>query len=171
MRVVRIAPLILASVVLTACIASPRVRHHDGFAHWRADPRAMEKTFSVSLGPMVLGLARRFADDDDARHVLRDLDAVRVSVYSVKESVRVSEAIETTANSLRENGWEPVVRVRDDDEETLVMTQAKNDRIAGMMVMSVESDEVVMVNLVGDLRPSFFGEYLAELDIPQPTAE
>jgi hypothetical protein len=57
-----------------------------------------------------------------------------------------------TVDPLELPGWEPVVRVHEDDEDVFVMLRQEEDDIHGMLVVVMEQDEWVLVRIKGKLQ-------------------
>jgi len=118
-----------------------------------------------------LRFARWFFDDDpEMTDLLRGLSAVRVYTYAIDgDSERVQQRMDSTYSRLSSRGWRPVVAVRDDGEATSVLVRIdRHNRTRGMVVMTHDPSEVVLINLIGDIRPQMFNSYMSELDIDTP---
>ncbi|MEM9304830.1 MAG: DUF4252 domain-containing protein [Pseudomonadota bacterium] len=164
--------VLIAVLALTGCGISGNLRHHAGYApfdspkSWEADD-----VMAVSLGPLPLRIARVFVDEDEeGMEVLRALDAVRVYIYELDgDNQRINARLDATAKDLEAAGWSPMVAVREDDGFVRVLVAMESgDQIDGMVVMVSEPDEVVLVNLMGDIRPELFSDYMAGMDVDVP---
>ncbi|MEX0601036.1 MAG: DUF4252 domain-containing protein, partial [Rhodothermales bacterium] len=72
------------------------------------------------------------------------------------------------AKELEAQGWETVVRVREEDQRVNVYMKVRDDVIAGLVVMVLEPDDeegAVFVNIVGDINPEQIGRIGRALDI------
>ncbi len=59
---------------------------------------------------------------------------------------------------LKADGWETVVKVREDDEFVDMFLKTNGDVIEGMVVMVIdEDDEAVFVNIIGEIDPEQIG--------------
>ena len=67
----------------------------------------------------------------------------------------MAETMSTIASDLDAQNWDRVVRVRDNDEHIDVYFRLSDnaDIIYGIAIMVAESNETVMVNIVGDISP------------------
>lgn len=156
--------LILALLIaLTGCgITAP----HRGPGYADLDGlswRDVDRSISLSLGPTVLRLIAAGIDDDPkARELVRSLDGVRVRVYQIDgEPVAVAEDLEAMTARLRQAGWEPVMRVRQGGETAHMLMKLEQERIAGLTVLASDGLEVVLVNVMGEIRPELFSETMA----------
>ena len=70
---------------------------------------------------------------------------------------------------LREDGWEPVLLVREQDEEVHMLLRMVNHHISGMTVLVSDGEsEAVIINLMGEIRPEQFGDVMVALDVDAP---
>ena len=165
---VQISALLLMASLLSACGITGNLRGNPGYANFDS-PGLMitDRTTAISVGPLPIRLARAFVDDDpETRAILRDLKAVRVYVYDVEQYPdRIRQRLNNNVADLNRDGWQSVVSINDDDEMTEILIREKNEKIRGMVVMSSDGDEIVMVNLIGDLKPAMFNSYIDEVDV------
>ena len=59
------------------------------------------------------------------------------------------------------DGWQTLARVQEEDENVLVMTREKGEKVKGLLVVVAESDEWVIVKVKGNLN-TILEEALAE---------
>jgi hypothetical protein len=169
-----IAPLVLAAVLLGACgITAPR--GDEGFADLDAlGVFDTDRKLALSVGPALLHFAARHVDNDpEAEALLRGLDGVRVRIYEVNgDAQRVGRRLERMSQDLQAEGWDPVALIREQGEQAHMLLKVSEGGIKGMVVMAADGEEeVVLVNLMGDLRPEMFGDVMGalELDAPEVT--
>ncbi|NNE34815.1 MAG: DUF4252 domain-containing protein [Rhodothermales bacterium] len=122
-----------------------------------------EATVEVNVKGALLNMiaeASRYEDPDLAR-MLHRLKAIQVRAYELSSSDfgRASGRLKDFGRSLEQDGWETVVRARQDDEHVEMYLRSRGDRITGMVVLGVDrSDaEAVMVNIVGEIDPDEIG--------------
>jgi hypothetical protein len=169
--------LVFVLVLLGGCGFTGNLKGDPGFAAFDSPGlMATDRVIALSLGPVPLRLARIILDEDEdpeAAMLLKELDAVRVYVYEIDRSpALVKQRMDSTAKRLQESGWQPVVAVRGDGELVRVMFRMQGDElIRGMVVMVQDDEELVLINLIGDLRPELFNSYMSELDIEAPAVE
>ena len=59
--------------------------------------------------------------------------------------------------------------VRDEGEQAHMLIRTREERIMGMVVMvSDSSQEVVLVNLMGNLQPELFSDAMVALNVDTP---
>ncbi len=165
--------IVVATIsALSGCGISGNLRNDPGFAAFKA-PRMRDtnREFALSLGPLPLNLARKFmGDDPDITALLRGLKAVRLYIYKIDgDSKRVRDRMESIAARLTDQGWMPVVVVREDDGLTSALVRMDNqDQILGLAVIAQDDSELILINLIGRIQPEMFSVYLAELAIYVP---
>lgn len=165
------APALIATLLLAGCGITGNFRHDPGYAAFDAPGvLAADREFAISLGPLPLKLARFMLDDDpEIGPILKDLRAVRVYVYDIeRHSERVANEVRESESALRHEGWLPLAAVRDDGGIVSVLLRLDGGRNRGLAVIVQEPDEVVFVNLIGEVRLGLINDYMAELDIDTP---
>lgn len=171
MRGVGLLVLVCVTLFISACgITAPR--NNDGYADLESlGMRDTDRVLNISIGPTLLHFVARFMDDEpETRDLLRSLDGVRVRIYEIDgDASRVAQCIFRMSEHLREDGWEPVLLVRQQDEEVHMLLRMENDHISGMTVLVSDGEsEAVIVNLMGKIRPEQFGDVMIALDVDAP---
>ena len=104
--------------------------------------------------------ASRF-EDPDLSVMLHRLKAIQVRAYelSYDDFGRASGKLKDFGRVLERDGWETVVRAREDDEHVEMYLRTNGMRIAGLVVLALDMDEgeAVMVNIVGEIDPDEIG--------------
>jgi len=108
-------------------------------------------------------------EDPELADLLHKLKSVQVRGYDLRrvDFEDVQERTRTLARRLENEGWDTVVRVRDDDEDVNIHVRVDDGAIAGMfvMVISPDDDETVFVNIVGQIDPEQIGRIGRKFDI------
>ncbi len=150
------------------------VRSLPGYVDFSAlDAMGQEAKVEVNLRDPMLGLVSKFVgnDEPDLRSLLASLKLVRVRVYNItpETAKQLMEAGSTTAAKLDKQGWERVVRVRDEGEHVDVYFKpsSKAEWIDGVLVIALGDDdnEAAFVNIVGTIRPEDVARISDELNI------
>ena len=130
-----------------------------------------EPTLVVNVKGALLELvaeASRF-EDPDLADLLHKLKSVQVRGFNMRwaDFDHVQERTFAFAKRLESNGWDTVVRVRDDEEDVHVHVRVDDGAIAGMVVMVIapDDDETVFVNIVGEIDPQQIGRLGRKFDI------
>jgi hypothetical protein len=164
------------ALLLTGCGITGNYRQDPGYAKFDGlTSLAGKREIGLSFGTLPLALARLVIDDEpEIESILRDLRAVRVYVY---DSLEVTERVEREVSAVREgligDGWAAIATVRDGDERVAVLLRPDADggRTHGLAVIVQDSRELVLVNLIGNVRVDQFAKYMAELKVPVPTID
>jgi hypothetical protein len=63
------------------------------------------------------------------------------------------EQLAQTSKSLENKGWETIVKVRDKGEHAYIAVKSDGNNIVGLVVLAAdEDDEIVLVNIVGNIN-------------------
>lgn len=89
---------------------------------------------------------------DAVSEVLHEVH-VRVWDNLPQDSKLAEQVLEHFDGRLNADGWEPAVRVRDDDDMVRVFVQRSEDSLGGVLVVVADGNDLVVANLVGDLSP------------------
>jgi len=89
----------------------------------------------------------RIAGEDEIS--LRGIRRVEVGVYL---PLQTKDGSAPSRLDIRDfEGWSPLVRVHDEDEEVLVMVREKQGEVRDMLVVVSDEDELVVVRMKGRL--------------------
>jgi hypothetical protein len=171
-----------SSLLLAGCGITGNFRHDPGYADFGAlQHLSADSHIGLSLGPVPLKIAawgiNLAEDDEDAEEVgsfLRELRAVRVYTFDGVEEdpAEVESGVKELTAELARDGWLNIAVVREESELTSVFLRPdKNFTHHGLVVVVQEPDEVVLVNLIGNIRLDFIDGYLADLDVHVPPIE
>ena len=174
----RVCGFFLAALTagLAACGITGNFRHDPGYAELGSLKRLeSESDFGLSLGPLPLRIAGWALDEDDTElePLLRELRAVRVYIF---EGIADAEDVATDVEELRAKligeGWLNVIAVREGAETTSILLRpGTGGANRGLTVIVQEPTEVVLVNLIGNVRLDLFNDYMAEVDVDTPPIE
>lgn len=162
-------PVLAAALILLAGCGLTAPRSSDGFAD--LDSLGMgdtDRVIALSIGPTLLHFAARHIDNDpEVRDLLRSLDGVRIRIYEIDgDPQRVAGRMENMAVKLQDDGWEPVMTIRQQDERVHMLMRTVDGQIRGMTVLVMDGlDEAVIVNLMGEIKPEQFSEVMVALDV------
>jgi hypothetical protein len=162
------------AIALSACgLTAPR--SNDGYADLESlGMRDTDKVMTLSIGPTLLRFAASHVDDDpEVRELLKALDGVRIRIYEINgDTGRVAARIDNMSRHLQDDGWEPVMLIREEDEATHMLLRTVDGQIRGMTVLVSDGEsEAVVINLMGEIKPQQFGEVMLALDTDMPGIE
>jgi hypothetical protein len=136
------------------------------------DRLGQEAKVEVNLRDPMLGLVSKFISEDDPelRDLIAGLKLVRVRVYDAAAAGmdKLLAAGSEATRQLDADGWERIVRVREDGEHVDVYFKpSKNaEWIEGVLVIAMEvGDEAAFVNIVGTIRPEDVARLGDHMDI------
>ena len=159
--------LTLGALLLSGCgITAPR--SNDGFANLDSPGMSeTDRTMSLSLGPTVLRFAARFMDDEpETQALLRSLDGVRVRIYEVHgDNGKIASNFEKMGNNLVSDGWNQVMLMQEEGELVRMFAKPSGSRLQGLTIVSADHEEVVVVNIMGDLDPKNYSDVMGALDV------
>lgn len=166
-RTVVCATALVSILTLGACgFTAPR--YNEGFANLDSPGMAeTERTMSLSLGPTVLRFAARFLDDEpETQALLRSLDGVRVRIYEVHGAQeKVTQKLERMGHKLGDDGWSPVMLVREQDELVQMYAKESDTGLRGLTIVSADHAEVVVINIMGDIDPKHYTDVMVALNV------
>lgn len=116
-----------------------------------------EPTVEISLKAPLLNMVTNLirSQDDEAADFISKLLRVTVKVYesNTLDTDDVANSMEDIAGNLDEEGWERVVRIREDGDHVDIYFRLSEDAdiIHGVAIMVAEPGDTVLVNIVGDI--------------------
>jgi len=159
--------LTLTAFVLSSCGITAS-RSNEGYANLDS-PGLIDtsRTMSLSLGKTTLRFAARFLDDQpETQALLRSLDGVRIRIYEVSgDTDRIARNFERMGSKLNNDGWQPVMLVREEGELLQMFAKSSASGMQGLTIVSADDEEVVVVNVMGDIQPENFGDVMVALNV------
>lgn len=154
-----ITALALGLIVImgAGCLWTPDLDRVQRMVARQIEPATMKTEVKLSLGSTALSLAKLitvFADvDEEARSYLSHIDHVDINVQEISglSSVRDVEWPDDVMKRLEAEGWEILVKAREDDEIVFVLYKPHRNTIRQMYVMALSLDELVLVRIEGRL--------------------
>jgi len=164
MKSTRMTPIIGLTLILTlcsGCLWAPDLDRVRRDIEGQLPGVEFNKEFALSLGPVTLGLAKlitKFVPDaEEARMYLNDVSRVKVAIYeadSVPEDVKL-KIPKDLKKLLEKDGWELVVKTQEDRDATWILCQLDGDKLKGIYVVVLDTDELVLVRAHGNLDRVF----------------
>ncbi len=165
----RLSKPILLSVLLLLLVlpsAAQRIEESPGYFDLSALEgfEDQETTLEVNVKGALLRMVAEAArlEDDSLAEMLLKLRAIQVRGYTLDDRA-VSALIDRlgpVARRLAADGWERVVRVREEDEFVeMLVRDISGDHVEGMIVFVVNEgeNETILVNIVGKIDPADIG--------------
>ncbi len=153
-------PLSLAALAVAALIAVPAgAQPAAGFSLAIVDDLFDgEPVTEVNLnGPMLGAVAEASRDDDpDFAETLEEMSGIFVREYALSQArAGAIDRIRQLGRSLERDGWQTMVRSRDEDGETFIYTHERR----GMVVVTLDTEEgeATFVEIRGPGTPQQLG--------------
>ena len=111
-------------------------------------------------------MAAAAKDDPEAAALMSNLDGVRVNVYDTAGTMTPAlEQIASVRKVLQKDNWQPVVQVKEADEEVQIFMKADAAGMQGLTVMTVNEEEAVFINILGEIDPEQLDAVMDNLNI------
>lgn len=115
-------------------------------------------------------------DDAEVRELLKSLKGIYVKSFSFEKENEYSPAdVESVMSQLRTGGWSKIVGVKSkkDGENVEVYLMSLADQISGLAVVSMDSKQFMIVNVVGPINLEKLSQLegsfgIPDLNLPRP---
>jgi len=125
-------------------------------------------TVEINLGGSLLNLLSGAleGEEDEFSQLLSSLKLIRVNAFELPEGRQsAAERMNSTITELRRQGWETIVRIRQ-EEEIHILILSDDDLILGLLATWADpAGSVGMVNIVGNFDPALLARLARQLDI------
>jgi len=110
-------------------------------------PEAAEVT-EINLDPAMLGLVN--LDGDESTN---DIFSIRVKSFSIDslDFEMHKRELEQIDSQLDGGNWNQVIKVVDPDEFTIISFCVVDENPAGMLILSLDREEVTLINMLGTI--------------------
>jgi hypothetical protein len=127
------------------------------------EPRVMININGFLLKFMAMAASH---DDPQAAAVLKDLQGIRVNVYETDGVLSpAKEQIAAVKGVLQKLNWQPVVQVKEEGEEVQIFMKGDDSGMQGLTVMTVNEEEAVFINIIGEIDPSQLDMVMKNIDL------
>lgn len=131
-----------------------------------------EANVEIYLEQNLINLVRALvqSSDPDFAEMLSKLKQIRVQTFGIEPDKleAIERKTEEVSKRLESQGWAPLLRARDRKEgsQTYVYMKWKENKVQGMVVMSVDAqDEASFINIVGEIDPKQLEKLQRKFDI------
>ena len=161
--------LILTASVVPSLASAQLVEEMPGFVDFErfGSFNLDDLKIEINLGGSLLNLLSGAVEgeDDEFSKLLRSLKLIKVSVFELEEEGDAADRMNATVTDLRRQGWESIVRIRQ-DEEIHILIRSDDELILGLLAAWADSEgNVGLVNIVGDFDPAQIARLARQLDI------
>ncbi len=128
-------------------------------------PKALDANIEINLSGKLINLVAKAAKNDrEAAKLLEMLEGVYVRGYHSSDA-DLDEVSRYYKNKLKEESWEVIAKVKENDEIFEVHTLFDQDIINGLFIMIAETEQTIFVNVFGRINPEQIGELLDSLEV------
>ncbi len=126
-----------------------------------------EANIEVNLsGPLLALLSESVrGEDGDFAELLGGLHKVQVRVFQLGNTPsepRLRDRVEKVLSKLGKNGWETVVRVRDEEDRVDILVRNDGDAIGGLLAFFMDDENAGFVNIDGRFDPAQLGRLASQ---------
>ena len=132
-----------------------------------------KESANVTLDESKLKLASMFLSAEDAsqkqaRDLVSGLKGIYVRTFEFDKPGEYTQAeLEPIRRQLTTPGWSSIVNVKGRDESAEVWLHSKGQELAGLAIIAAESNELVVVNIVGPLDIASLASLSGSFGIPR----
>lgn len=142
--------LLTAAIVLAALVARPAAAQQ-GFSLSFVDELFNgDPTTEVNLAGPMLGMVADASRDDDPNlaETIENLSGVFVREYALSQArTGALDRIRQIGRTLERDGWQTMVRTRDEEEETFIYTHPSRGMV--VVTLNMDEDEATFVEIRG----------------------
>ncbi len=127
-----------------------------------------EPKVSINIGGTLLQFVGLMSEESnpETSEMMSNLKGVRVQIFEIGEDMTAArEKFADVKRQLQSAGWEAVIQINEDDEQVLMFLKMNGQKMDGMTVMVVDEEEVVFVNIIGQIDPSQLGKVMDSFDV------
>ena len=166
--------LLLAFAVFQAMAGDEEYEKMPGYFDFGSFDEYSERETSVEVyvkEPLIsiVRLATR-NEEPELSELLRRIKFISVRTFSVdrRDEDVMGERVTNMGKKLDREGWEKIVRVRDEGEQVFIYMKTTGETIDGLVVIAVEyGGEAAFVNIVGDINPESLELLYGRFSIPE----
>ncbi|MFN3162982.1 MAG: DUF4252 domain-containing protein [Pseudohongiellaceae bacterium] len=174
-RTTLIGALLLLLLAGRVGAAESDIENHPGYVDFSTlmSLTTSEPTVEISLKAPLLSMVTNLirSEDEEAADFISKLLRVTVHVFESDNNnvTEMSDSMEGISDDLDVQGWERVVRVREDQShvDIYVRMSANAEIIHGLAIMVAEPYETVLVNIIGDISGNDLAALGRRFDIDQ----
>jgi hypothetical protein len=130
-----------------------------------------ELTTEIEIKNPLLSLVANMseAEDSDLAKLLRGLELIKVYKFQSNESKmdNIKQKLENLDLQLKKNKWDQFVKIREKDQYSNIYMMSGDSTINGLTVFTIDGNETVLINIVGDIDLSSIGKMGKKFNIPE----
>ena len=169
--------IVFLAIIPAVMAAENDLRNHPGFVDFSGLTAIAntEPTVEISLKAPLLNMITNLlrSEEEEAADFISKLLRVTVNVFESNaiDVDEVADSMSEVADDLDAQGWERVVRVREDGDHVDIYFRLSDDAdiIHGIAIMVASPGETVLVNIVGDISTDDISALGRRFDIDELT--
>ncbi len=137
-------------------------------------PQYAGKITNITLGPSLLSIAKQNVNgDEELSKMLSGIFSIQVKSFEIDSMIEheIRPKIKEIEDKLNKEDWQNLIQVIDNDEYTNVSLKYDKEKLVGLLVMSLEDDEVSFVNIVGTINLEQLGNLGNGIGLPDSVFE
>ena len=143
--------------LISGCVFTPDLDRIQRIVAQEIEPATMKTQVKLNLGPVAMSVAKLvtgFANvEEEVQDYLSCIRRVEVNVQEISglsslRSIRWPKGIE---RKLEHDGWETLVKAREENEIVLVLYKTHRKTVRSLYVVCLNPDELVLVKVEGKL--------------------
>jgi hypothetical protein len=160
-RALRLLLVAAVAFLMTGCMRSRQLENLCDEIADQCPGAHFSRDFSLSLGPVSLGLVRfatGFSEDTrEAREYLSGISKIELAVYKVDSQLQRNrlKLPRQLHELLEEDGWEIVVKSSEKDDAAWILFREDDGVIRDMHITALDNHELVMIRVSGCLNELF----------------
>ena len=150
--------LVLFAVSLTGCFYSRELAQTRRDLERQYPEARFDQEVVVSLWPATLravGWLAGLAPEEEAqmaKEYLREIDRVKVGLYSVDYLPDLDEFNPPALRRFRRDGWEVAVKAREDDEIVWVLYRERHNAVRDIYAIVLTDEDLILARVKGHLN-------------------
>lgn len=127
-----------------------------------------EPSIAINIGGTLLQFVGLMSGENnpETAEVFSKLKGVRVFGYATDADASVAkQKFGEVKGNLKSKGWEPIVQVNKEGEQVLIYMKLNGTVMDGLTVMTVGDEEVMFINIIGQLDPKQLGKVMDGFDV------
>ncbi len=136
-----------------------------------------QPTVEINLGPTMLSLLSSATQDEQGiAAILSSLSGINVTVFEL-DSIKKTDknqnpigSIKTEINKLADvklaSGYEKIAKIKEDDSLVYIFAKMNDNKFTSLSIYALDDeDELVLINISGDILMSQIGELMDHFDV------